>query len=525
VSDGLYLRDLTTDIIAREAEYTRSTATFFHRAEDRYAGLDVTLRQDLRTGYSFFGSNAAPTGSVLPEIMLPPRTFQRLPAVTFALPERSLLGSLTGSLHAQFTRLSPLLDNAGDEGLDGVQVPGTLVLPGSVLLRDAAQNGVFDALDREARDRIDVVPRIGTSFGLGSLARVSPSLAVRQDLYVGERTGRTGQRGYPLASLVVDSEVSRSFTTGGGELRHAMTPTVEMRYVPLSWGAVPGAGASGAGDGRCTSTGDATIGGRQAVAPTGAAAGQCYDEIDSAIPSVVRGESAHLLHANAELTQKLHYRTRGGRARELLRLDVGQGFDLSRHAPALRGSARAQEGSVLRDTYARLATGVGYFRTAGLVRADPIAARITQLSLGASLDNGTGEGLSLTYDQLIDTGSDALRRGIDTLVGVRVDPSLIQDRARTLDSRQLSVALRFDLPVGFRASYAATVQPQLTPISLVQHAVGLSFGPACDCWRVEGVAIQRRAFVGLDASEQPLYALLPDFSVNLSVSGFGSFGN
>jgi LPS-assembly protein len=77
--------------------------------------------------------------------------------------------------------------------------------------------------------------------------------------------------------------------------------------------------------------------------------------------------------------------------------------------------------------------------------------------------------------------------------------------------------MRFTLGIGLGVRYEAIVQPLArkapTPTSpLAQQVLGVSYGPACDCWRVEGVATLRRN------------QHMPDFGLNLTVAGFGSFG-
>jgi LPS-assembly protein len=56
-----------------------------------------------------------------------------------------------------------------------------------------------------------------------------------------------------------------------------------------------------------------------------------------------------------------------------------------------------------------------------------------------------------------------------------------------------------------------TTKESINP--LTQQTLGLSYGPACDCWRLEGVLILRRD-TGLEFG-----------GMSLSVAGFGSFGS
>lgn len=479
VSDGFYTRDLTADILARENQYLRSTATLFHRGEDSFVGLDVAFRQDLRWGFDYFAENRLPAAADPARPVIPgPNTFQRLPALTFSMPERHLFGPLMGGFHVRFIRLAPMLRSFGDEGEDGLFNAFGLYgepVPGGPPPTDLTQaNGLFDASDREARDRLDFFPRLSASFGMGRFARVTPYAALRQDLYVGEVSGRVTQRGYPLMGLTLDSQVARSYALRTGGLRHVIAPSVELRTVPLLWGDVPSPGAS---PGRPP---------------------QRYDEIDSSLPLGKDGRGQRFLHAVAQVTQALQLEE-GAQRREVLRLTLGQGMDLSRE--------KDEDQPVLRDTFARLSAQWGVIHAGGQLRWDPTSTRVSQLSTDLTLDNGRGAALYGRYDDVLVVGSERLRRGIDALVGPRADqPDRVQ---------QLVAGMRFTLGIGLGLRYEALVQPTAieNESPLAQQVLGVSYGPACDCWRAEGVATLRRG------------QTRPDFGLNLSVAGFGSFGS
>jgi LPS-assembly protein len=505
VSDGFYTRDITADIVARELQYLRSTAVAYHRGPDHYAGLDVSLRQDIRWGFQYLREDRVPAATDPTQPVLPgPSTFHKLPSLTFSLPERRLAGRWAAGMRIELTRLSPLTRTFGDEGDDGLFNGGgclgidpkqdilvllnppcrTYLLPDG---RQAAEpdptqsNDVFDSADREARTRLDFSPRLTTAFGLGPFMRLTPALALRQDFYLGEVSGRFAQRGYPMVDLVLDSELARVFQSRTSSYRHALIPSVQLRYVPGVWGGVPSPGAS----------------------PELPA--QIYDEVDAALPLGPGGQGQGFLHAVVELTQALQLKE-GDQRREVLRLRLGQGFDLSRHAPMFgTRPAEGQDGSVLRDAYARLSASTSVLTAGGQIRYDPNTQKISQFSLDTTIANTHGEALYVRYDDLLAEGSDRMRRGIDALVGPTADS---QARA------QLLVAgARMSLGIGLGMRYEAFVQPLARMQSpLAQQVLGVSYGPACDCWRIEGVATLRRG-------------QKPDFGFNLSVAGVGAFGS
>ncbi|WP_338867231.1 LPS-assembly protein LptD [Myxococcus stipitatus] len=524
VSDGFYTRDLNADILIQGVDYLRSTATVYQRQADLYAGLDVSLRQDIRFPYLFFQENRVPAGADNPRglsVLPRPKTFQRLPGIVFSLPERPLdaLG-LTGGLRTEFTRLAPFTGGFGDEGFDGIFRPDGRYVPFGGRPEEAynwpldlgQSNGIFDPGDREARDRIDFTSRLSTSVALGRAARLTPSLSLRQDVWAGEFTGKTWQRGYAIAGLLLDTQFTRTWEGKSAAVRHAITPSLELRYVPGGWGTVP-----------------------FVHTPEGDLA-QPYDEIDHAVPLTRGGATRGFLQGVLSVEQTLRLKT-GSWIREPLRLRIGQGFDLTRYVPAANKAPDVDEQPVWRDTFARLSTSAGILNGGAMVRFDPNTGRFTQLSADFAIDDGKGHALYARYDNILSVsdlafvrgeprnalGPDSLRRPLDALVGglSRETPGLFASER----TQALIAGTRLMLGFGLGVRYEALVQPpsqdptnrEITENRmfnpLTQQTLGVSYGPACDCWRVEGVVTLRRD-LGLEFS-----------GVNFTVAGLGSFGS
>src|SRR5262249_15838026 len=150
--------------------------------------------------------------------------------------------------------------------------------------------------EREARLRLDVVPKLSGSWGIGEWLRIRPSIWIRQDLYLGEVTRNTDQRGYAVGDILISSEISRTFSNG---LRHAIQPSFQYREIPGQWGSVPG---------------------NQPTGPNQPVENRFYDALHRA------AFQAPVRQGVARVTQTLSRRT-GAVMQELLRVDLAQEFD------------------------------------------------------------------------------------------------------------------------------------------------------------------------------------------------------
>ncbi|HET6982658.1 MAG TPA: LPS assembly protein LptD, partial [Myxococcaceae bacterium] len=235
VSDAAIVKDTTTDVAQQANQYVRSSAVVNRRTSDSILTFEVTARQDLAWGgFSAFDNDTWPypttgldphqdnsNGPNRGQWLRGPATLQKLPSVHLDLPSRPLGEHLSWSLNADFTRLAPFNGHSGDEGVDGIYQLNSAPLvdptqPNAVcpanttsdLLSQADR--VWQCGEREARLRLDLVPKLSGSWGVGEWLRIRPSVWIRQDLYFGEVTRTTDQRGYAVGDILVSSEISRT---------------------------------------------------------------------------------------------------------------------------------------------------------------------------------------------------------------------------------------------------------------------------------------------------------------------------
>lgn len=536
-SDGYYQRDVTPDVIAREAGYLRSTAVLFHRGADHLLTLDAVLRQDLTAGYELFGRDTFPRGSQAPRFG--PNPIQRLPALTFSLPVRTLTGPLAFDLTADAVQQMPLRLGTGDEGalayegrsfdpFTGLELPAECVVERLYLARFPNQlpqcpqtrfggpnpndlkaglgDGRWQLGERESRFRLNVMPRLWAAGALANAVSVSATAGWRQGLWAGESSGRTTTRGYPLLAARAEFEVARVF---GKTLRHSFTPIFEARAVPFVV-----ATSSRAND-------PSLLGGPAA-----------YDELDRSI-----SDNRPRVQAIAEVRNRLV--TRGGQ--EVIRLDVGQGFDLLSPTTPGPGGVLAPEtmeagrfnAPRLAETYARLVMNVGWFSVAGATRFEPIrpSARLTRGSATASCNIPGVLSLNAAYENVLDDGTNRARAPIDLLFGdpvVATSTSRAQLLSGGAATRFGPFALRYDIVLLNRQwprLDASGVQLkdlmgnglQDVLLSFGQHSVGVTWTPACDCFRLDLSVAQRLTGAG---GLGPLEFV----GFNFSVARLGSIG-
>jgi LPS-assembly protein len=510
-SDGDYNRDLTVDVILATTTYLRSTASVFHRGDDHFVGLDVGLRQDIQWGYDLLGGGSVlntyggtegrdrvlPSGAVAVG-KYGPGTLQRLPALTFGWSPSKMWGPLRFDVEGDAVRLAPLFSRTGDEGAaaaEGAILPENFAKavdrlfnpnPGSSygIVREGVGDRIWQPGEREARDRLMVLPRLSISTQPGGVMSASAFVAWRQLAWVGEETSRTWGRGYLLVGGRLETELSRSFA--GGAFRHVIQPMAEARAIPVGYEAFG------------------------TMVPLAATPLVAYDAVDAAVPGVTPRFQGVL-----ELRQRLI--ARGGT--EVLRLDVGQGFEAS--ASTMNYATLTPR---LGETYGRLGTRIGWFAATGIIRLDPslvvvpLKGEVTPTRAAARVDFSDGRhGAYAGYEELLAEGSARSRQPLDLLFNI--------DRGYTSGSRvrMINFGAFWDFgPVSLR--YDALVNEAIikneNQFVLSQQTAAVGISPACDCWRVELIATLP---FGYD-KEGATQVRIPQVGASVTISKFGSIG-
>jgi hypothetical protein len=241
------------------------------------------------------------------------------------------------------------------------------------------------------------------------------------------------------------------------------------------------------------------------------------------------------VQAVAELRNRLV--ERGGR--EVLRLDVGQGFDLLSPVTPGPGGVLAPETQVtqfnqprLAEVYGRLMAVAGPGTFQGLLRIEPLwrerdglapRPRVTRAAGSVNVALPLGFSVRTGYDFLLDDGSNRSRAPIDLLFAdpvVATATSKAQLWTAGASARFGSFGLNFEINAFNRSLPAFDGSTELfrsTVFAMGQWTLGANWTPACECFRLDVLVMQRLSDAGR--------LQLPEFmGFNFSISRFGSFG-
>ncbi|MCL2625458.1 MAG: hypothetical protein FWD46_01395 [Cystobacterineae bacterium] len=466
-SDGYLQRDFETDLILKSVEYARSQLGFSYEGPRIDLLLDFGFLQDVRWGYSLLGDAQLlrPVGGDGQVIDAPrgPNTLQRFPALAMTLREQPLGKGFSWGVQGSFIRLAPWRGQTGDEGPDAREGDDRMWINGrwetlslECMRRRLYQpswyddglaeacpeeamrplwgnkqlqgDGRYQPGEREARDRLGLLPvlKYQKRF-LGGGLGIAASLGLREDIWLGEATGRWFSRGYPLLKFQTEGTLAKEVVEG---LWHTLTPKAELRWVAAQWGSVP----------------------------------MGYDETDLAIPRGYRG-----LELGLSLRQSL-WRRSPELAEELLSLEVAQAVGVA-NEPSFR----------VGDTFLKLSSHWRFLNSNLYACIEPQRGQLSRL--GTSLHAQWPEKLGghIRFDLFRVEGTETSRRGLDMLIGAQPVAS------KASPNLEMGVWAKLK---GFQFRYQMSFLDIYEKFRFAQHLLGVKWTPACNCFGFELYAQQ-----------------------------------
>ncbi|MCL2011775.1 MAG: hypothetical protein FWG75_03155 [Cystobacterineae bacterium] len=469
-SDGYLPRDFEAELLLRAVEYTRSQLGLSYEGPRVDVLLDVGYLQNLRWGYPLLGNAQLlrppriEPGTGALQVVDPlkgPNTLQRFPALNITLREHALGEGFSFLVQGSFVRLAPWRGLSGDEGPDAREGDDRIWINGrwerlSIQCmqrrlyapswgdgfcpedmpflegKNFQGDGRYQPGEREARDRLGLLPTLKYQKRfLGGGAGIAASLALRQDIWLGELSGRWFSRGYPLLKLQAEGSLSKELWEG---VWHTLTPQAELRWIAAQWGKVP-------------------VG---------------YDEIDLAIPRGYRG-----LELGLRLRQSLWQRSADKAAEELLSLEVAQAVGVA-NEPGIR----------LGDTLLKVSSRWRFLETDLYTGFNLKQGQLSRI--GAMLRTRWADTLGghIRYDLFQLEGEEWSRRGVDMLIG---SAPVIGDSTPNLG---IGAWAKIE---GFRLRYQMSFFHWYEKFRLAQHLLALGWTPACNCFGLELYALQTAA--------------------------------
>ncbi len=437
--DPVWVRDLTSDVLGREAPYARSDVLLSHRREALVLEVGANYLEPLRP-YGYLKNEA--TG-----VYEDPNGFGTLGAgldVASRWPAASAtllpvgLGPVRVSGRAGFARFAPP-SSAWDSGDCWNQPPGTCV----------------EDPRRAAADRADVRAEVSAPLLLGDVASLTPYVRGAGTAYAFEADYPATGEAWAVGGVVLGTEVSRRF----GAVRHAVAPRLEWR-----------GGTGSAGEGIAWNAYD------------------LFDRTGTGALSAAPPGPWQQLRAAAETRL-----TAGGA--DLLRLEVGQDYDvrLGRLGETFAGAGVAWRRFSASAAARAFAFEARPYPTPPARIPSSFLDRFTELSGSASLADHRGDVVHAGFYSIGAGGSGSLLAGIDPLFDLR--PTATEPSASaTVGARAVwsGATLGYDVLLYGRAGYVASCsggggerrveagQPQ-------QHVVTAVWDSPCNCFRIAAV--------------------------------------
>ncbi len=363
--DAVWVRDLTSDVLGRDAPYARSAGLASYRRGSVVVEGGMSYLEPLRPfGYLLKPDGAYESGRDWGTLGAGLDVASRWPSLSAALVPVGL-GPLRLSARAGYARFAPP-SSAWDSGACWQQPPAGVTCP--------------DPSRRPAADRGDVRAELSAPVMLGQVASLTPYVSGTAIGYAFEADRSPTASAWGVGGVALATEVSRRF----GALRHAIAPRLEWR-----------AGTASAGEG---------------------IASYAYDLYDRT--------GAGLTAAPPGVWQQLRavVDTRLSRDRaDLVRLELGQDYDL-------RLDRFGETFGIANFAWRRLSASASARAFALDARPYPtpparspsdVLDRFTELGGSASLSDVRGDLVRAGFYSIASGGSGNLLAGLDPLFDLR----------------------------------------------------------------------------------------------------------
>lgn len=221
VSDGLYVRDFTPDVLQRDATSRRSAVQLSTRRDDLVLEATAAWLEPVARDDSLGAVPSGIFGARLP-------AFQRWPAAAALLLPTPVAGPLRLSGRAGLARFAPPSGFTSDGGADGVGAGDrgwtrASSDPASPYYDPTELDGRWDPGERRAITRLDARAEVAAPFLLGDLLSVEPSLRGVVQGTVVDQGGDPAAAGWGVARIAAGTTLTRRY----GALRHLVAPRVE----------------------------------------------------------------------------------------------------------------------------------------------------------------------------------------------------------------------------------------------------------------------------------------------------------
>ncbi len=483
VDDPFYTADFNSDALLRVIEYRRSALALTHRRDDVLLEADASYLlplNNLDAGCSGASCRRAPFGLFGTDVPV----FHRLPALSATLLPLQLAGPLHLSATVGVARFAPIHGATGDEGIDGVG-PGEHGWPGPAgPARGACRiddvgcdptegDGLWQPTERLAATRALARAELRAPFTLDGALAVEPWATGTAAAYAFEDTlsPRAGAR--VAGGLILSSELSRTFGSGAGRVRHQIQPRI-------AW--VAGTTQAGAG-----------------------LPNYAYDELDvaGALPGTASGQTVPVRRTLTAVPggfQQLQLSLRnrlvapsGNLSNTSVELTLGQDLDLRAGSPSEswaqgRATRPLPVGTFSADVTARfLAFGAKRAEGTGPASTALPASRLdafTSLQANATVADRRGDNVHANLFAVGNGGSPRLLAGLEPFFDPRPTAAdAFAQGSAGLVGKFSGATVTYDALFYARALASEPCAGKSKAPHFYQHQASLVWDSPCKCWK------------------------------------------